>query len=1001
MSIIYRFLVFLLLLLGGGVAASQQRPIVKYTVREGLVQNQVLSFLKDSRGYVWCGTWYGLSRFNGETFENYTETQGLWNARVTDIVEDDSGRIWVSDGGHRLATFDGANFKLFSSLTDNFSGLHFNRRTKSVRLWNDDKKELWEVKGDTLLPLRLPGFPKAPETRPYYHAGTDSYLFIQNRQIVSYRDGKVIPLTDQGEWEIGNSVHDEIHISDKNPNGNSQYYVIRRGQIIPFLSITPKGFTLSAALPYHYVFNSQNALYYLPPNSVRAERISESPPSSGPINFLNQQASSMLWIPTEQGLWGLMLTGFKNFREGEVPYAWSVVEDSQGKMLFLNYGKGLQEFDGERLRYIPQKEYHSKKVAAYKPLKTIPGPDYWYYRALRDRNGYCWLPTNAGLFRYKNSKWDFIRKGSWNLAFSIAEDVVRQKIVVAGYQHFYSVDIAPPFSADSIRGQSKLFENLLLCTAVSPKGDYWFSGRGIERYDPDTKKFTSYTFENGKLPGKGAYMLYFDWNGTLWAGDKGQLIRYNPATDRFEKAFDFKFHQIVQFAEQIDEDHLLIGDMQNIYVLNLKKFNASGEVNIKTFNHHNGFMGMEPGQLGSYRDSQGKIWITSGSVLSVLDPRELDLTTRPLRTMFAKVNKLGVSFTHPNELIEIGEGESIINIKVETLGDDKTYNSQFSYWLEGDMDAWTDWQEQPLITLSNLSNGVHTLRVRSRSGDFNAHDASIATLRFRTKVAFWRSPNFYLYASLVGLFLLIALGLLWRRDRRKGRALLTQQRLLEKRERTLRLLQAQTIQSQMSPHFTSNVLGAIQHQILNNEPEQASDNLVKLSRLSRAYLEDSLMENGHDSFLTRDIPLGREVRLLTMYVELMQLWHQDRFDFVLDIQSSLKLGDHTIPPFLIQPFVENAIEHGLIHRLDKGTLRVQFLALANEVLVCQIEDDGIGREAARLQQHQTAKEFASVSINLSQQRAALLNQLGYAIQIKIEDRVEGTGTVVTVQIGYT
>ncbi len=187
---------------------------------------------------------------------------------------------------------------------------------------------------------------------------------------------------------------------------------------------------------------------------------------------------------------------------------------------------------------------------------------------------------------------------------------------------------------------------------------------------------------------------------------------------------------------------------------------------------------------------------------------------------------------------------------------------------------------------------------------------------------------------------------------------------------------------------------------MNNEPEQASNNLVKLARLTRAYLDDSLMDDGRDTLLTRDIALGREVRLLTMYVELMQLWHPDCFDFVLDVQSSLRLEDHRIPPFLIQPFVENAIGHGLKHRPDKGTLRVQFLALADEVLVCQIEDDGIGREASRLMQRRKPKEFKSVSTDLSQQRAALLNQLGYAISIKTEDRVVGTGTLVTVQIGY-
>ena len=989
-------LLFALALLTSQVFA-QQRPIVKYTVREGLVQNQVLSLLKDSRGYVWCGTWYGLSRFNGETFENYTESGGLWNSLVAGLVEDNMGFIWIISPVGGLARFDGRTFKKYAVPRES-SALHFYAPTNAVRFYVPEQG-LWEVKGETALPIRLPNFPEDAVAPVRYHAPTATYFFVQNKQVISYRDGEVTRLTDQGEWVVEATDNEDVHLARTFPNGNFQRYVVRQGQVMPFLLVRSNDYTLSTPLPYHYVFTSQNSLYYLPPNSLRAERIGESPPGGSGAAVLNQNVSSMLWIPTQKGLWGLMLTGFKNFRDDEVPYAWSVVEDHSGDFLFLNFGKGVQRYDGDQLYSIPKVQYHPAAIKAYKPLGISPGNDNWYYRALRDQNGYCWMPEGNGLYRYRDKKWDFIRKGGYNLAFGIAEDLGRKKIVVGSHQHFYTVSIDPPFRTDSIRNQSILFEGLILCTAVSPGGEYWFSGRGVDRYNPETKKFVSYTSENGKLPGKGVYMLYFDWNGTLWAGDKEILYRYNLITDRFEKAIDFKFHQIVQFAEQIDSTHLLIGDMKNLYVLNLKKFNATGEVEVKTFNHHNGFMGMEPGQLGSYRDSKGRIWITSASVLSVLDPKELDLTTRPLRTMISKVNQQGVSFIKPDELVEVPAGESIVNIKVETLGEDKPYNSQFSYWLDGVTDGWTDWQEQPVITLNNLSNGIHTLKVRSRSGDFNTYEASIATLHFSTKVALWKSPDFYKYASLVALLLVVALALLWRRDARKGRDLLAQQSQLEKRERTLRLLQAQTIQSQMNPHFTSNVLSAIQRQILDMDAESASDNLVKMSRLTRAYLNDSLLDKNYESFSTKDISLTREIKLLEMYVELQQLHYADRFDFALEVPPELDTNSYRLPPFLIQPFVENAIVHGLGHRKEKGLLRVQFSALPDEGLLCRIEDDGVGREAARLIQNKEPGEFTSVSTNLSQQRAALLKQLGYDIAIEITDLAQGT--VVTIRIGYS
>lgn len=264
---------------------------------------------------------------------------------------------------------------------------------------------------------------------------------------------------------------------------------------------------------------------------------------------------------------------------------------------------------------------------------------------------------------------------------------------------------------------------------------------------------------------------------------------------------------------------------------------------------------------------------------------------------------------------------------------------------------------------------------------------------------FWKSPNFFWYASLIGSFLSVLIAFLWWRDGKKSRNLLAQQRQIEARERQMRLLQAQTIQSQMNPHFTSNALAAIQKLVLTQDTERANNNLIKMSRLTRAYLEDSLFKESSDpNPFAREISLEREVELLQMYVDLMQLQYEGRFEYVLDIKTSLHPANHRLPPFLIQPFVENAIVHGLLHKPDKGTLQIHFWTLADETLVCKVEDNGIGREAAA--QLQPDKPHRSVSTSLTQTRLELLNQLGYQIEIKIEDSPKNAGTIVTIQMGY-
>lgn len=973
---------------------AQQYPIQKYTTQDGLVQNQVLTVLKDSRGYVWCGTWDGASKFNGEAFENFTQKEGLWNGSVTNIEEDNAGNIWFLNTGGIIARFDGRTFKKYQA-PYTFANLIFTNQNK---MQVAAQGILLEIQGDTLLPVPWTKKLSKDITGYAYHAATDSYLLQSNTYLYSYQKGKLKAIG-KGLGTM-TQIHGDIHLTKAITSNDIEHYLWNGQDLIPHLKLSPGKIQIKKVLPYDFVFTHQDQLYYLPANSDIPESLGKNPPMSGHDQFLNQAASSTLWLPTEKGLWGLIRNGFKHFTSEQVPYAWTVVEQPNGKMLIGNYRVSLQEFDGKQLTTLPKN--YVTVANRYRQQHGHPppySPDQWYYRALRDQSGACWLPEAEGVYRYANGQWQYFRPTKRDpLAFCLAEDKKRRKIVAAGMRYFYTIETQSPYRIDSIRGKAPLFDRFIMCNVVAPNGDYWFSGLGVERYDPDTRQFKSYTQDNGKLPTKGIIVLYFDWQGTLWAGGREILCRYNPQKDAFEEVLAGHFNRRVQLIEQIDATHLMVGDKGSLQVLDLKHLDEKGNEVVKTFNHHNGFMGLEPGQLGSYRDSKGKIWITSASVLSVLDPQQLDLRLRPIHTVITQVNQERVPFSGKIEPIRLPFGENNVSIKVESLGEDKPYSSQFSYRLDDD-EPWSEWQASPVIHLVNLTGGTHTLQVRSRLGTLNSDVSNVAKVQFVVFLYFWKSPNFFWYASLIGLLLSGLIAFLWWRDRQKSQDLLTQQRQIEARERQMRLLQAQTIQSQMNPHFTSNALAAIQKLVLTQDTERANDNLIKMSRLTRAYLEDSLFKEVPDaSAFTREISLEREIELLRMYVELMQLQYEGRFDFQLDLRTSHHPANLRLPPFLIQPFVENAIVHGLLHKPDKGTLQVLFWTLPDETLVCQVIDDGIGREAAA--QITPQKQHQSVSTNLTQTRTELLNQLGYKIDIAIQDHQKNSGTMVTIQIGY-
>ncbi|MCU0341974.1 MAG: histidine kinase, partial [Spirosomaceae bacterium] len=863
-------LLVLLCFLPFALLHAQTYPIEKFTTREGLVQNQVLCLHKDSRGYVWCGTWYGLSKFNGETFENYTKKEGFWNGAVLDIQEDEKGCIWLLGYG-AIARFDGKTFKIWTTATEN--SLQFTKvMHQDVQFLSGG--ELMRVKGDTVVKVSLPNRPKGAIGGVIYHPQTQSYWLNINEKHYQYREGKVTPIAVQLPASLV-LLHGQVFLIQM-PSSQHQTHSFWDGQrVVDFLHCTPQKIEVRQPLAFPYFFEYRQRFYYLPAHSRAVIDMGVNPPLAHNLSFLNQTNTSPYFLPTEKGLWKMVsISAFKSFSQEQVPYAWSVVEDKQRNLYFLNYEVGIQRYDGKNLSLLSSlpviKEIEKHRQTLPKAYQNYFNfKNQWYYHALRDASGAMWLPEANGVFRYDGNNWQFFRPSRMNsLAFCMAEDKKRGKIVAAADKHFYTIETRPPFRTDSLRGKTALFDGLVMCNVVGQDGDYWFSALGVERYNPDTKQWKAYTYDNGKLPIKGGNVLYEDWQGTLWMGGREVVCRYNPRTDRFETVLEGLFSKHIQFIEQIDADHLMIADSYNLYVLDLKQFNQNGKVQMKCFNHHNGFKGMEPGQLGSYRDSQGRIWITSSSVLSVLDPKQLDLSIKPLRTFITHINGQRVAFAGDIKVTELPFGTNTLSVRVESVGEDKPFRSQFSHRLDGG--EWSDWQENAFITLSNLPNGTHTLQVRSRTGTLQATESAVAEVEFHTSVYFWKSPNFYWYASLVGIGLAVLLALLWWRDRGRSRKLIAQQKQIEERERQMRLLQTQTIQSQMNPHFMSNALSAIQKLMLQQENERASDNLLKIGRLMRAYLEDSLFKDEQTPY-AREISLTRELSLLKMYVDLMQL----------------------------------------------------------------------------------------------------------------------------------
>jgi sensor histidine kinase YesM len=212
-------------------------------------------------------------------------------------------------------------------------------------------------------------------------------------------------------------------------------------------------------------------------------------------------------------------------------------------------------------------------------------------------------------------------------------------------------------------------------------------------------------------------------------------------------------------------------------------------------------------------------------------------------------------------------------------------------------------------------------------------------------------------------------------------------------------LEMQALRAQMNPHFIFNCLSSINRFIFKNDNKTASDYLTRFSRLIRMVLMHSSKKL---------ITLEDELEMLRLYLDLERLRFKDAFDYSITTTNIVDAGVIFIPPLLLQPFCENAVWHGLMHKESKGHLKIIISEVISEhekVLHCVIEDDGVGRKKAAEMKSKSAESEKSLGLKITTERLALLNQENnFSTFYKIEDILNEnngvTGTRVQLKIRH-
>ena len=965
-----RLILLSLILMAVSAHATQQLThpqLRQYTLRDGLSQMQVMCLFQDSHGYIWVGTKAGLNRFDGDKITSYTEKDGLNNAFINGIFEDYSGTIWVITP-NGLSSFDGLKFSNYP-----IPHLYFQAvPTPDGKIWclgtTPSKNGIFGCLENGHYTSLIENY---PELSPITHAGI-GYL-KQNKSLIICTGTKIFGFSDAKLRQLmvcsRNAASLRLEKQDSSlifyewdQSNNLKVHELNEGKIIQSAQITNCQLIGRNYTHYNQALINlgvRSQVFLLKPGTFEIKDF--------PDKYLNAclvDRDNHLWLGTEEGLFQCFSGEFETYKREYLPMIWSIVEDHQKNIWFASYNFGLTKLDGQSI-----KNYSADS------LRKIG--EMFYYQPQVDQRGVIYFPNNKGILYYDGKSFGRIID---SLCTATYYDSDHKLLFGSFYNHLQVYDLNHHLVRRIDRNDGLTVRGHLSSYGKDRDGNLWIGGgNGLVKYNWETGKIMNYTRSNGRLPSDGVVSIYTIPNGDTWFGGLQGLLWYDQKNDSIRKIQNEEITETVNLVSSIDSTWLVFSQPMGIYLMDLKKFKKEGKVDLTLFNERNGFGGLEPGQNGAMKDSKGNIWMTTGTEVVKLDPKALDFHKDSVNIRVNALN--GKLLTYHQKEIELPPNDRTAVVQFGTICFNRPKSALYSWKTEGSDRGWSPWQKEDYAVLTNLPDGKSLLQVKTKIQGL-PHSETMVSIPVVVSLAIWKQEWFFpALFGLVSIMVILALSLLLR-----ARAQMIQ---ISKKAK---MFQLQAILSQMNPHFIFNVMASLQSMILSANIQKANEYLVKMSNLVRGFLEASSSSGFSRSkeLKQSELPLKKELDILDNFIQFQQLIYPDRFDYELFVDPSINPDKLTLPPMLIQPFVENSIKHGLLQKDGKGNLKVRIYYSEEQTLTIEIEDNGIGmKKAEELMQHSHLL-YTSRGKELTLKRIKLLNEMGYTIHFEIQSTNQGT-----------
>lgn len=970
-----------------------QTPILKnYSIKDGLPSSETYRVHKDYKGYIWIVSDMGVSRFDGYKFQNYTSKDGLPNNTVLGIYEDYQNRIWFWTLSGELAYFKNEKIHPLKSINIQLKKHISKGIINSISIDKNDTIHIgtFNVKGLFKVAFNMNKSRIIIDTTSKNGIYIDQIKTKKREATISLNsktglgsaagENNRIPIYLRGNIGLNHTVFLNHHQYFSNPN--QKCIRLNNGTIL---------FTCDNLI---YAINKQNQLSLL--KKVQ-----------GRIIYLKEDPKGNVWV----GTWDY---GALFFPKGDLslePTVFlsgnsvsSIDEDQEGGLWFSTLENGIF--------YLSNQQFSHYSLRNGLKDEKINAVDI-------DLNGIIWTGSLKGHYTsIRNNSIHNFRLPPENI-----EPIIYQihcdnnGVVYIGGSAFYSVNSNKTLK--NICAEDGIFLSTSFCKSKYDNTVWSGSYGRIIKIKNGKATSTNTGFRiNSICEGKKDEIFIGEING-LWSFKNRQLIylgnNHSLLNNRID---DIKYHKQILFlatkgkglvikeGERIyqiseknglssdncksvcidDEGIVWVGTNKGLSRIIFKTKGNYSEYNLYNFTTVNGLISNEINQVVV---KGNKVYVATNKGVTIFDKNSVKInqTAPPIYITKLLVNnrilplKKKYNLTYNQNTFQI----SFIGLNYQSAG-----NVEYKYRIMGIDTNW-HYTKYTRLDFTTLPHGDYTFEIYAKNNDgFWSRKPAILDISIEPPI--WQTWRFRIFFGLILFFSIFffaryRIQLLVKREREK--TALYKKAAEQEKEKSELLQKASEMEmkflsAQMNPHFTFNAMNSIQHFMLDHEPEKAQHYLAQYAKLIRRVLENNM---------EKFVPLDDELDMLEIYMEIESMRFSTPFEFEINVCKELEEKEYQIPPMILQPYVENAIWHGIFHKKEGvGKLTLSF-SLEEDRMKCVIEDNGIGRKKAK-EFNSSKKEHRSVGMLITQERLKhLQSDSDLDVHTKILDIVNENGEV--------